>query len=137
MYVIGRSVGRLIEARVDGLASRVEADRYAADLGNVVAASIERRAPILCADHRPVAVYSQEVSDRLAELFGVMNSRLARVAIVVSATNATLQMQLTRIVREAGFADRKVFVDPREARAFLDEMLEAGERARLATFLGI
>lgn len=135
MFTAEQRVGRLVEARVFSLRDRGEADQYSRDLGRVIVGSKTPLPPVLCADHRPVAVYSQDVSDRLSELFGVMNSKLARVAILVSPTNATLRMQLARIVREAGFTERRVFVEAREGQQFLDEVLDASERARLDQFL--
>lgn len=135
MFTAEQRVGRLVEARVMGLRDRADADRYSVELGRVIVGSKAPLPPVLCADHRPVAVYSQDVSDRLSELFGAMNSKLARVAILVSPTNATLRMQLARIVREAGFTERRVFVEAREGQQFLDEVLDAPERARLNAFL--
>ncbi|MFO0681274.1 MAG: hypothetical protein U0234_04445 [Sandaracinus sp.] len=134
MFTVERHVGRLIEARIDALATRADADVYSTALGKVVLAASDAR-PVLCADHRRVSVYSQPVSDRLAELFAQMNSRLDRVAILVAPTNATLFMQLQRIVREAGFASRRVFTDAPSARAFLGEVFDPLERARLDAFL--
>ncbi len=134
MFTVERKVGRVIEARIDALGTRADADAYSAALGRLALAAADLR-PVLCADHRRVVVYSQPVSDRLAELFAQMNSRLARVAILVAPTNHTLHLQLQRIVREAGFASRRVFTDAPAARAFLGEGLGPEERARLDAFL--
>ncbi|NUO51714.1 MAG: hypothetical protein HOV80_22900 [Polyangiaceae bacterium] len=81
-------------------------------------------------------VYSPPVADKLTELFRKMNSVLARVAILVAPSNATLLMQLGRIVREAANPSRKIFTDAPQARRFLDEVLDAEARRELAAFLG-
>ena len=100
-YTLEPSVGRLIEARVFDLHTREEADEYSRRLAEVVSQMPKGVAPVLCADHRPVRIYPQPAADRLAELFTHMNSRLERVAILVSPTNATLGLQLDRIVLQA------------------------------------
>ena len=86
--------------------------------------------PVLCADHRPVVVYPQSVADRLVELFMDMNRRLERVAILVAPSNATLLLQLRRLVREAAYASRKVFYAC--ARRFIPEAPGANARATLS-----
>lgn len=135
MYFVERRVGRLIEARILALSSTAEADAYARDIANAVALAPPGIKPVLCADHRPVAIYSQPVSDRLADLFAVMNHRLECAALLAAPTNATFAMQLGRIVREATNPSRRVFADAHEAAAFLRGSLDEPERARLGLFL--
>jgi hypothetical protein len=64
-----------------------------------------------------------------------MNERLERVAILVAQSNATLNLQLARIVREAGFTARRVFLDVRQAEAHLATVLEPSELTRMREFL--
>lgn len=134
-YAIENRAGRLVEARVFGLRSREDADAYSRDLGIQVMRMPRDVRPILCADHRPVAVYSQPVADRLAELFVQMNIRLERVAIIVAPSNATLSMQLHRIVREAGYSARRVFFSTDEACAHLAPALNPAELSSAREFL--
>lgn len=134
-YVINNRVGKLIEARVFGLKTREDADAYSRDLGIQVMRMPRSVRPILCADHRPVAIYPQPAADRLVELFLQMNARLERVAILVSPTNATLTMQLNRFVREASYAARRVFQRPDEANVHLAPVLDVEELARMRDFL--
>ena len=133
-YTITPSVGRLIEARVFQLLTREEADEYSRALADVVK-SMAGISPVLCADHRPVKIYPQPPADRLAELFTHMNSRLESVAILVSPTNATLGLQLDRIVREVKNDRRRAFRDPEDALAHLRPSLDDREMARVAMFL--
>src|SRR5262245_46747222 len=113
MFKISQRVGRLVEARVTALASVARVDAYSEAFGPVIRQSAAR--PVLCADHRPVRIYTQPVADRLTDLFASLNSTWERVAILVAPTNATLAMQLQRIVREAKFTGRRVFFEPNEA----------------------
>lgn len=131
-------LGRLIEARVVQLKTPGEAREYSDALAAAVrscSGGSRSPDPILCADHRPVAIYSQEVADELARLFGQMNSRLARVAILAAKSNATLVLQLGRIIREANNPRRRLFYDAAQAVEFLREDLSIDESQRAAAFL--
>lgn len=129
------STGKLITARVFDLKTLPHADEYARSLASEVARFPMAVRPVLCADHRPVAIYSQPVADRLSELFSQMNSRLQRVAILVAPSNATLTLQLNRIVREARFENRRVFFEAAEAISFLEPSLDGLELRRADQFL--
>ena len=134
-YTIETRVGRLIEARVFGLRTRDEADDYSRALGLHVLRMPKETSPVLCADHRPVQIYPQAAADRLVELFTRMNARLERVAIVVARTNATLVLQLERMVREAAFPSRKVFFVADDAAGHLSLALTPKELERARGFL--
>ena len=134
-YELDVKVGRLIEARVFRLMSIEEANAYSRALGARVAAFPAGERPILCADHRPVVIYPQAVADRLTELFVHMNTRLERIAILVARSNATLALQLNRIVREAGYENRRVFYESPGAVEHLGSVLDAAEKSRVRDFL--
>lgn len=129
-------VGRLIEARVFALRTAADADAYTAALVAETKRIPLSVSPILLADHRPVAIYPQPVAERLIELFLRMNSRLERVAIIASPSNATMVMQLQRLVREAKDEKRKVTYAAAEAAAHLRGVLDGAELARVQAFLG-
>lgn len=124
--------GQLIEVRVFSLKSLDDANDYAATLGAQV---MTAAAPVLLADHRPVVIYPQNVASRLVDLFTKMNERLARAAIVAARTNATMLLQLERLVREAASAKRRVFVDVDQAAQHLAPALTATELSRARAFL--
>jgi hypothetical protein len=135
MFTVEVHAGRLIEARIENLRTLERAAAYTDALGDAVKRAGANERMILCADHRPVAIYPQLVADKLAALFGAMNQHLQRIAILVAPSNATIAMQLGRIVREAHNPDRRVFFATEEAEAFLGEILTKEESARLARFL--
>lgn len=134
-YAIQNPVGRLLEARVFWLKTRQDVDDYSRDIGLQLMRMPRDVRPVLCADHRPVAIYPEAAADRLVELFTQMNTRLERIAILVARTNATLHMQLNRIVREAHFNARRVVHTAEEAHAHLAPVLEPAELARMRAFL--
>jgi hypothetical protein len=135
MFTVEVQVGRIIEARITELRTLERAVAYGKAVSQLIKQSSGHEQMILCADHRAVAIYPQAVTDELAILFGINNHRLERVAILVAASNATLSMQLGRLVREAHNPGRRVFLAASEAEAFLGEIVTAAERTRLAQFL--
>ncbi len=130
LFTIRNTVGRVIEARVFELRTEEDATRYSAALAAQVMA-MPRAHPVLCADHRPVRIYPQPVTDRLIGLFVNMNTQLERVAILVARSNATLHLQLQRVVREAGYENRRVFHDADEALTHLAVTLDGPEKERV------
>lgn len=134
-YAIHNTVGRLLEARVFWLKTRQDVDDYSREIGLHLMRMPREVQPVLCADHRPVAIYPEAAADRLIELFTQMNTRLERVAILVARSNATLHMQLNRIVREAHYNARRVVHTSEDAHAHLAPVLEPAELARMREFL--
>ncbi len=128
-------VGRLIEARIFDLRTREDADVYSGAMrAHILRMPIAIR-PILVADHRPIVIYPQPAADRLVELFTQMNAQLERVAIIAAPSNATLVLQLNRIVREAAYAKRRVVFTPEEVVSHLAAALDLGELTRVRAFL--
>ncbi|HET6583663.1 MAG TPA: hypothetical protein VFG69_09450 [Nannocystaceae bacterium] len=134
-YSVELHVGRLVEARVFRLSTVEDVDEYIATIGSEVARLATPTGAVLVADHRPAHLYAQPVSERLVELFQVMNTRLARVAIVTGTEKATFYMQLRRIVREAGYEARQVFHDTPPALVHLAVVLSPEELERAREFL--
>lgn len=132
-YRVENPVGSLIEARIEWLGNATHADQYAADVRISAQRCAGPRRPVLCADHRRANVYPPEVADGLA--FRPNNQRFERIAILATAENATLLLQLQRLTKLAGSEDRKVFLDPIQALAHLAPVLAAEESDRLRVFL--
>jgi hypothetical protein len=137
MFIVDRRAGRLVEARVFSLTNLNDVRAYSDAFAPVIHPSDGVRVanPVLCADHRPVPIYPPAVADSLVTLFTSLNAKWERVAIIVSPSNATIRMQLHRIVRESANPSRRVFLDAIEASAFLGEILSPLEQARLDDFL--
>lgn len=132
MFTVERRVGRLCEARIHRLMDIADVNAYAAAFRPIFT-GVSRL--VLCADHRPVPIYRPQVADAMVAMFQSLNSRWERVAIVVAPTNATLTMQMQRIVRESANPSRNVFLDAGAACIFLSSALDEPERERLEAFL--
>jgi hypothetical protein len=63
------------------------------------------------------------------------NSRVLRSAALGSPESPSAMLQFLRLVRESDNPDRRMFDDPALMVAWLDEVLDAQERARLRAFL--
>jgi len=124
-----------MEARVFSLRTRKDVEDYGEAFGTHLMRLPQGMRAILCADHRPVTIYAQEVADKLLEMFKPLNAHLERVAILAAPTNATFAMQLDRIVRAAGYAARKVVYAPDEALQHLAPVLTPQELKRARIFL--
>jgi hypothetical protein len=132
-FTLANLTGRLLVARVHALRTRDDVDAYSKAIADRL--KTMPSSPVLCADHRPVVIYPQVVADRLVELFVSMNTQLERIAIISARSNATLVLQLERLVREAKFPNRKVFYAPAEAERHLAASLGADEITRARSFL--
>jgi hypothetical protein len=126
-------LGRLVLARVRRLAASDDVDAYLRSFAPHVA---DGGALYLCADHRTGTVYSPVVADRLLEIFTSLTRTWTRAALIVSPLNATMNSQLTRVIRASKNPERRVFTDPDGAEVFLGDVLDPGERAGLHGFLG-
>jgi len=134
-YTIEAREGRVVEARVFGLRTAEDAAAYSLALGTQLLRMPSDARAVLCADHRPVVIYPQAVADGLVALFTQMNTRLERVAILAARSNATLVLQLERLVREAAYPGRKVFFAPEDAQGHLAPVLNPPELRRVREFL--
>lgn len=133
MYKVEHRVGRLYEARVFGLNTPADVEAYLEEFTPEFFDGVS--SPVLIADHRPVVIYAPKIADMIVELFKAMNARWERVAILAAPTNATLSMQMQRLVRASDNPQRRVFFDVGQAFAFLSEVLSSEEVERLMAFL--
>ncbi|MEZ4294755.1 MAG: hypothetical protein R3B70_07240 [Polyangiaceae bacterium] len=131
MFSVERRVGRLVEARVHRLSTASEVERYR----RAFTSQMLMGGPILIADHRPVHIYPQDVASKLTDIFRTLNPYWDRAALLIAPTNATLGLQLRRVVRDSLSPSRRVFVDAGEAYSFLSEALQPNELARMTAFL--
>lgn len=133
MMTIERKVGRLVEVMMRAPVTRAEIDASgqglrdaARELGGLV---------VVLADFRQTRFLLQEDAAHFIEVFRRCNKDIERSAILVSVASAVGVLQMERLIREANSPARRAFRDPREAAAWLDEVLTDPERARLRAVL--
>ncbi len=132
MILLQHRVGRLFETRFASPIDQTELEAFDRERARMRIQGDER---IVIMDFRRAAILPPELADKLVELLHGPNPKLLRNAVLVPTSNATVAMQLARIVREANNDRRRVFRTPRELEAWLGEVLDPSERHRLQRFL--
>jgi len=90
---------------------------------------------VICADVRAITLLSPTVSDLMIGVLASGNPYLERSTILLPAKGAAFHLQAERIVRDSKCDDRRTFRNPHEMAAWLDEVLDDAERARVRAFL--
>jgi hypothetical protein len=132
-FTVECRVGRVVEARLRALR---DANDVAGWQEAMRAAFVQaRRKCVVCADLRAINLLSPPVADLMIGVLEKGNAHLDRSAILVPLEGASFHLQAERAVREARNPARRTFRDPREMAAWLDEVLDDTERARVRAFL--
>jgi hypothetical protein len=132
-FTVECSVGRVVEARLMTLRDADDVTQF--ELAMRAAFMRARRKCVICADVRAVTLLSPTVSDLMIGVLAKGNPHLERSAILLPAKGAAFHLQAERLVRESKCADRRTFHNPQEMAAWLDEVLDDAERARVRVFL--
>jgi hypothetical protein len=132
MYTIENRVGRLIELRVESPVTEEELSRFR-DTAAKVLKPIKSQVAT-CTDLVGATVFLQPVAARWIEIIRQESPVVERNAVLVGE-GAVFSMQVERIIRQAGFKNRKAFLAPAALMAWLGEILTARERVRLDQFL--
>lgn len=133
MIVSLRKVGRLVEVRGISPFGDSELD----DFVTKYMASLTRTPgkAVTVIDLRAATVLPEDQSKLFVTMFRRTNPLLERSAILIDPKNATLCLQLTRIIRESTNLARRAFTDMTRLTVWLDEVLSKEEQARLRMFL--
>jgi hypothetical protein len=132
MYTIDNRVGRLIEIRVESPVTEEELSQFHDRIAKVIKPIKGQVAT--CTDLVGATVFLQPVAARWIEIIKQENPIVERNAILVGE-GAVFSMQVERIIRQAGFKNRKAFLAPAALTTWLGEILSVRERARLEQFL--
>jgi hypothetical protein len=132
-FTVECNVGRVVEARVMTLRNADDVTQFAMAMRAEFMRA--RRKCMICADVRAIALLSPTVSDLMIGVLANGNPHLERSAILLPAKGAAFHLQAERLVRDSKCADRRTFRNPQEMAAWLGEVLDDGERARVWAFL--
>jgi hypothetical protein len=132
MYTIENRVGRLIELRVESPVTEEELSRFHEALAK--ACKPIKGQIATCTDLAGATVFLQPVAARWIEIIKQESPIVERNALLVGE-GAVFSMQVERIIRQAGFKNRKAFFAPATLTAWLGEILTVRERTRLEQFL--
>jgi len=134
VFTVQRHVGRLIEVHIDAFAAPHDVEACAGAVRSAIAGVKDKR-PVICADYRSVAIFAPGVADIMVRIFTDIDARVERAAMLLPEKNATLTLQIERIVRETHDPNRRAFSAPLPLAHWLGDILVAAEKRRLGVFL--
>jgi len=132
MYTIENRVGRLVELRVESPVTYEELLQFQDTFGKVCKPI--RGQVAVCTDFAGATVFTQPVTQRWTAIIKQDAPIVERNAVLVGE-GAVFSMQVERIIREAGYQNRKAFLLPTDLTTWLGEILTVRERTRLDGFL--
>ncbi len=133
MFTREHRVGRLYEIRVVSPVTAADLATFEA-AQNAMDTTDEAR--ILCTDCRNIEVLSPEIAERLVESLRSHSRGFLRNGVLVDASKAVVALQLERMLRQARHPGRRLFRRKEDLAAWLEEILDPTEIARLRAFLG-
>jgi hypothetical protein len=125
-------VGRLAEAIFASPIDEPEADQFARRIGQIIRDA--GRPLVFCSDLRKVRVFPPAVADRFIAMMRSDNPGVERNALLI-AEGSVFSLQIERMLREGKHPGRRTFREEAPLVAYLDEVLDPPERARLRSFL--
>lgn len=137
MLIARRTVGTLVELRIEGSPSLEEIEAWAGETGRAMTSltTHERRPAIVCTDFRLAKLFSQEVTRRMVTLMRADNPYIERSGILVSGS-AVMSLQVQRMLSEAASTGKRQHFTAKELLyAWLDEVLLPEESLRLRAFI--
>jgi len=133
-FTVGNHVGRLVEVRVVPPVTLEETTRFLQEIVRLTAAQPAKI--VACTDLRGgTRAVDPDMIDFIAGVIRSENPRLERNSLVVPVVSPTFALQMERMVKNAGAAERRIFKTRQEAESWLGEVLTGAERARLRAFL--
>jgi hypothetical protein len=124
-FLVEHAVGRLIRTSIGELNSIYQVTQIkAAVIGEMQRAG---DAVIVCTDWRRIHVFAPDIADALISMFTVTNRRVLRGAILLAAENATLTLQLERVLQTSHNIARRAFRDPEFMLRWLGAVLTPAE----------
>ena len=132
MFTIENRVGRLVELRMAAPIAPAELDGFHETVSRIVARHTGQI--VVCTDLASAKIFDQHTTARLTAIIRQESTRIERNAFLVG-DNAIFSMQMERIIREAGFPNRRSFRIPAELALWLGEVVTTEERHRVTAFL--
>ena len=131
-YLVKQAGTHLVLASWSGSLDEDAALLFRSRVGDAIARA---RPAVICADWRAAETVSPGASEVLLSMLRNAHPHLARSAIVLHAGHAMFTLQAERLVKEAGFANRRTFRIATDAVAWLAEILPATELEAAKRFL--
>jgi hypothetical protein len=132
-FHVENGVGRLITTSIGRL-------NHPRQVGQIVHAMFDafQRCPgqaVICTDWRALHIFAPEVANALIEMLSTTNKRVLRGAILLTPDNATLGLQVDRLIQAANNPVRKTFRATDKLLTWLAEVLTPSELDAAQKFL--
>lgn len=129
-------VGRLLEVRVAaGYRAVEEVTALFQQVGHEVAKLPPGTKHVTIVDWRHCPLMAPEAADFLIARMAGVNPGTERSAAIARQGAPVAVLQFVRLIRDAGFCDRRLFFSEDELCRWLGEVLSPEESARLRAFL--
>jgi hypothetical protein len=130
------NVGRLLEVRIGaGYGGVTEVAELFADMARQIHRVPDSVRVVAATDWRACRLMSSDTADAIVANLVRNNVRIERSAGLASSDSPSAFLQFSRVIREGGNPERRLFTDPRSMISWLGEVLTADERRRLTEFL--
>jgi hypothetical protein len=133
MITAENRVGRLIESRFLSPITLDEITAFEAARNRIAVRLGEQRVTVI--DVSRVTILPPQLIDPLIESMRNKGTVRPMRSAMLMGTSPTVALQMARLNRETDRATRRTFTDPRELEAWVGEVLDPLERARLGEFL--
>jgi hypothetical protein len=135
--VVRIQVGRLLEIRVAaGFRSAGDVAAVFQQVGREVARLPPGTKHVTVVDWRRCPLMAPEAADFLTARMAGVNPSTERSAAIARQDAPVGVLQFLRVIRAAGFSDRRLFFSEDELCSWLADVLSPAEGARLRAFLG-
>jgi hypothetical protein len=129
-------VGRLLEVRVAaGYRSVGDVTAVFQQVGREIAGLAPGTKHVTVVDWRHCPLMAPEAADFLTARMVSVNPNTERSAAIARQSAPVAVLQFLRLIRDAGFTDRRLFFNEDELCSWLGEVLSPEESARLRAFL--
>ena len=125
---------RLIVTRLKALHSPLQVGQVQFALGRELE-KLGTKA-VICSDWRAVDIFAPAVADAILDMLNGTNRRVLRGGILLNSEKATFNLQVERVLRDAGNPARKCFRDASKLQEWLSDSLEPAEYLEVGRFLG-
>jgi hypothetical protein len=132
-FTVENREGRLVESRPLSLRTADDVGAFGRRMREVATGTTGQL--VICGDYRRIAVLTQGVADAVVAMMSSTNPRIDRSAVLLASEHATFNLQIERVVREAGNPMRRTFRAVPELEKWLGEVLGPAEKTRLRQFL--
>ncbi|MEA2563835.1 MAG: hypothetical protein QOH06_5339 [Acidobacteriota bacterium] len=132
MHKAQNVVGRLVEVRFASPLTLDEVRQFVGEHHAIIKRLARKYIGVV--DLLQADVFPVPVAEALIQLLSTVSPQLERTALLIR-DSAVFALQVERVIRNSNHPDRRVFRDPEALQAWLGEVLDVQEQARLAQFV--